>query len=301
MKSAMSSQNISKTRRLASSWNILRRYQTGVFGNVEKTIEFHNELCDLVKAKTNVSVAKARILDLGCGQRADQTLLFKADGADVTGVDMEVPTYRMSLPVLAQVLKTNGMERALKSLLRHYLFDRKYFALLTSRYDTGVGLDGLDTRLMNAADLAFPESYFDVIYSAWVFEHIDDVLGAIKEVNRVLKPGGIAWIGVHLWPSLSGGHNLSWEAPDTNPSARVPPWDHLLESRFPVNTYLNKMRLDEYREMFNRHINVESEELTREGEKLLGPDIEAALLDGGYTKNDLVTRKVVFVCRKKTY
>jgi SAM-dependent methyltransferase len=299
MKSAMSSQDISKTQRLASSWNIFRRYQTGVFGNVETTIEFHTELCELVKSKTAIPVAEARILDLGCGQRADQTILFKADGADVTGVDMEVPTYRMSLPILAQVLKINGTERALKSLLRHYLFDRKYFALLSSRYDKPVGFDGLDTRIMNAADLAFPDSHFDVVYSAWVFEHIDDVSAAIREVNRVLKPGGVAWIGVHLWPSLSGGHNLSWEAPDTHPSSRVPPWDHLLEGRFPVNTYLNKMRLDEYREVFNRQINIETEELTREGEKLLVPDIEVALRHEGYTKNDLVTRKVVFVCRKK--
>lgn len=299
MKSAMSSQDISTMHRLASSWNIFRRYQKGVFGNGEATIEFHKELCELIKSQVNVSIGEARILDLGCGQRADQTILFKIDGADVTGIDMEVPTYRMDFRLFMKVKKINGVERALKSLLRHYLFDRKYFAFLSSQYDKQIVLEDIDTRIMNAADLAFPDDHFDFVYSSWVFEHIDNVSAAIKEVNRVLKPDGLAWIGVHLFPSLSGGHHLGWEAPDTKPSLRVPPWDHLLENRFPVNTYLNKMHLDEYREAFAKHIHVENEELTREGERILTSDMEDILRKKGYTKNDLLTRKAVFICHKK--
>jgi SAM-dependent methyltransferase len=299
MKSAMSSQDISTMRRLASSWNIFRRHQTGVFGNVDATLEFHADLCRLIKTHLNVPIGKTRILDLGCGQRVDQTILFKADGADVTGIDMEVPTYKMDFRIFTKVIKTNGTERALKSLLRHFLFDRKYFALLASKYDKRIVLEGVDTRIMNAADLAFPHDHFDFIYSSWVFEHIDNVAGAVQEVNRVLKPKGVAWIGIHLFPSLSGGHHLGWEAPDTNPPPRVPPWDHLLENRFPVNTYLNKMRLDEYRQVFAKHIDIESEELTQEGQGILTPALEEALREKGYSKTDLLTRKAIFICTKR--
>jgi SAM-dependent methyltransferase len=41
-----------------------------------------------------------------------------------------------------------------------------------------------------AADLPFPPEAFDAVVACLVFEHIDDVDGAIAEVARVLKPGG---------------------------------------------------------------------------------------------------------------
>jgi SAM-dependent methyltransferase len=41
-----------------------------------------------------------------------------------------------------------------------------------------------------AADLPFADSSFDAAVACLVFEHIDDVDGAIAEVARVLRPGG---------------------------------------------------------------------------------------------------------------
>ncbi|MBW3557299.1 MAG: class I SAM-dependent methyltransferase [Actinobacteria bacterium] len=41
-----------------------------------------------------------------------------------------------------------------------------------------------------AADLPFADGAFDAVVACLVFEHIDDVDGAISEVSRVLRPGG---------------------------------------------------------------------------------------------------------------
>lgn len=41
-----------------------------------------------------------------------------------------------------------------------------------------------------ATDLPFEDSSFDAVVACLVFEHIDDVDGAIAEVARVLRPGG---------------------------------------------------------------------------------------------------------------
>ena len=41
-----------------------------------------------------------------------------------------------------------------------------------------------------AAELPFPDTSFDAVVACLVFEHIDDVDGAIAEVARVLRPGG---------------------------------------------------------------------------------------------------------------
>jgi SAM-dependent methyltransferase len=41
-----------------------------------------------------------------------------------------------------------------------------------------------------AAALPFPDARFDAVVACLVFEHIEDVDGAIGEVARVLRPGG---------------------------------------------------------------------------------------------------------------
>jgi ubiquinone/menaquinone biosynthesis C-methylase UbiE len=45
-------------------------------------------------------------------------------------------------------------------------------------------------------ELPFEESHFDVVTSLDVLEHLPDDLGSLKEINRVLKPGGVAVITV---------------------------------------------------------------------------------------------------------
>ncbi|MEO0094108.1 MAG: methyltransferase domain-containing protein, partial [candidate division WOR-3 bacterium] len=91
---------------------------------------------------------------------------------------------------------------------------------------------------------------FDFVFSRAVFEHINDVPAAVKEVNRVLSLNGIAVISIHLFPSLSGGHHLEWARPDQSPSTKVPPWDHLRDNNYPVDVYLNKLTINQYREIF---------------------------------------------------
>jgi SAM-dependent methyltransferase len=299
MKSAMSGQHIPILSKLFSSYSIYREYKKGKFGNALAAIESHKQLIDMVGNYINKPVHEMNVLDIGCGQTATQTALFAADGANVTGIDMEVPTYKLDLRTFIRVIANNGLERAVKSLVRHILFDKRYFESLFSSYGRSVCLDKLDTRIMSALNLDFPDSYFDFIYSAWVFEHIDNVAKAVQEINRVLHPSGIAWIGIHLFPSLSGGHHLSWGNPDEAPAPSVPPWDHLLENRFKVNTYLNGLKLSEYREIFSRHVDIISETTTEEGEKYLTPEIEELLNARGYSREDLLTRTVNFMCKKR--
>ena len=49
-------------------------------------------------------------------------------------------------------------------------------------------------------ELPFAAGSFDVVYTMGTIEHIDEYRDAIREVHRVLKPGGRAVIGVpHKW------------------------------------------------------------------------------------------------------
>jgi len=299
MKSAMAGQRIPVFCRARSGSAIFRAYRSGAFGDAESALAFHRELCGIVGDHLHKEIKELRVLDLGCGQTATQTVLFTADGADTVGVDVEVPTYAMGLGTIVKVVRTNGIERAIKSFLRHWLFDRRFFRGLAAPYGGRLPFDQLDVRLMDATALSFADDSFDFVSSAWVFEHIADVAAAVGEVNRVLRPSGIAWINAHLFPSLSGGHNLDWHDPDGNPSGKVPAWDHLRDSRYPANVHLNRLRLEDYRRIFADAVDVVDEALTFQGVGLLTPAIKEELSKKGYTREDLTTASVRFLCRKK--
>ena len=54
----------------------------------------------------------------------------------------------------------------------------------------GSGPGGPAYVLAEAAHLPFPPSAFDAVVACLVFEHIEDLDGALSEVGRVLRPGG---------------------------------------------------------------------------------------------------------------
>lgn len=97
------------------------------------------------------------VLEIGCGNGADG-VMFAQHGADYTGVDLT--------------------ESAVAAT-------REHFAVLN--------LPG-EFRLANAERLDFANESFDVVYSYGVLHHTPEPARAIREVYRVLKPGGHAYV-----------------------------------------------------------------------------------------------------------
>ena len=295
----MAGQKISFLNRIRSSFNIFSSYEKGYMGNAQNDIEVHKVLLQCLSEHAKVDVAEARILDIGCGQLGTQVALFNADGADVWGVDLEVPTFTMTPAIFLWVCKSNGLERAIKSLIRHILFDKAYIKNLKRLYNKTVAFNSLYLRIQSATSLSFPDAMFDFIYSSYVFEHIDDVPKAVNEVNRVLKNNGIARVLIHLFPSLSGGHNLEWQFPDISKARKAMPWDHLLENKFPANAFLNKLRLHDYREIFNEYMKIKEEIIITKGTSHLTLELEAKLKKKGFSREDMISEQAIFICGKK--
>ena len=68
------------------------------------------------------------------------------------------------------------------------------------------GVANLRFEMANVYDLPFPDHSFDAVFSHAVVEHLGDPLQALKEMRRVLKPGGMLGIrdadraGEIFWP-----------------------------------------------------------------------------------------------------
>jgi SAM-dependent methyltransferase len=295
----MGGRGMTMFQRGLSALSLWRDYRHSNLENVDSQLGFHQKLTELIRAHVNQDPTTVKILEIGCGQRASQTILFQAEGAPAIGIDREIPTYHLSVKKFFRTTKITGWERALKSLCRHVFFDHQFFQQLSRRTGKSLPTGEVKVCLMDAAHLAFPDDAFDFIFSSLVFEHIDDVPAAVAEVNRVLRPQGTAWINIHLFPSLSGGHHKDWTDPRKWPSPQVPPWDHLRENRYPADNSLNKLRLGDYRRIFAQSLEVLEESLVAEGKHILTPELETELAQRGYPKDDLLVREVAFRCRKR--
>jgi ubiquinone/menaquinone biosynthesis C-methylase UbiE len=127
-----------------------------------------------------------RVLEIGCGLGTDGAQFAKA-GADYTGVDLTDAAIELA---------------------------RKRFELF--------GLPG-KFRTADAEQLDFPDESFDLVYSHGVLHHTPDVASAVREIHRVLRPGGNAKVMLYHRDSYNyrinisilrrgGVHLLRWDA-----------------------------------------------------------------------------------------
>lgn len=150
----------------------------------------------------------------------------------------------------------------------------------------------------NVGRLPLPEARFDLVTSIAAFEHFLDVPAVIAELSRVVRPGGMIWLCVHLFTSLSGGHNLSFaQIPTHTLPAGVEPWDHLRRRALPFHVPLNEWRLGQYLDTIGRHFEIVKHYCAiREGQHLLTPELAAELAE--YSRDELTSRDYVIVARK---
>ena len=96
-----------------------------------------------------------KVLEIGCGVGTDG-LQFARAGATYTGVDLTEAAVELA---------------------------RKNFE--------SAGMPG-QFRVSDAEKLDFPDESFDIVYSHGVLHHTPDIEAAVREIHRVLKPGGEA-------------------------------------------------------------------------------------------------------------
>lgn len=129
-------------------------------------------------------VKDKRLLDLGCGA-GENSVYFSLKGAHCTATDY-----------------SSGMvEKALKLAVAN-----------------NVQIEG---RTMNAMEIDFPDDTFDIIYAANLLHHLPDSTAALREMHRVLKPGGKAcfWDPLRHNPVINVYRRIATEVRTTDERA----------------------------------------------------------------------------------
>ena len=292
----MHSEKPSPLRRLKLYWSMVRYGNAHNQDFAAEHYEFFCGLREFIRPRLG-ELEGLRVLDVGCGKMMWLTLLLHSAGAKVTGIDTEWVEPGFSLTKYWGLLRANGPERALRTLIWDGLYARSYYAALRRVCPFEVRFEGADARRMSATELDFEDDTFDLVVSHEVFEHLPDVDGALQELRRVMKPQGLTYIYTHNYTSISGGHHIAWKYPDTEPSKSVPPWDHLRENLFPdIPSWINRWREHQYRQAFDRDFQVLDWIHThREAEALLTPEIRSEL--GEYSEEELLTKGFITVAR----
>jgi len=199
---------------------------------------------DLQKNMNNFELSNKKVLDLGCGQRYPFALLCSINNANVTALDLDYVKPVNIFKMIFRMLYHNGIKRVIKTVFRKLFLDISYYSNLTgqTRKVFNAYKQNINFILHDPLSEEYPlDSYsFDLISSNAVLEHVNDVDLFAKELYRLLRDDGVFYGIIHNYYSISGGHNLEWAFPDTKPSSIIPPWDHLLDNKFPTFVYLNK-------------------------------------------------------------
>lgn len=253
--------------------------------------------------RLGVGLENARILDVGCGSNAPMSVMLHSRGARVTGVDAYVG-YRWGLGIkpsrYLSYLREAGVAKTVRKVLGEVVYDRVYFSGLSQ--SVGFRLDeySLDLRTMNVAErLDFEDGSFDIVHSNATWEHVEDVGRANAEIARVLRPGGIAYIEIHLFPSVSGGHDLPWIVPGQTDLGNVMAWQHLRDPQWRPPVFLNRLRERDYRNLFEATPGLDIVDWITEyteGTELLTADIRRELQN--YTPDELTKRSIIAVVRR---
>ena len=192
--------------------------------------------------------AGAHLLEIGCGMGSD-LLQFARGGAICTGIDITPRSIEIT---------------------------RHRFALY--------GLNG-NFLLSDGERLPFPSESFDLVYSNGVLHHTPDTAGAISEIHRVLRTGGIAkvmlyhrnslnyWVEIVLRRGLLRAEFLRGRSAEDIMSRVVEHSEH--EATPLVKVYSR----NEARSLFGmfRDVEIEVEQLLREELRFMSPLISQDL------------------------
>jgi SAM-dependent methyltransferase len=235
--------------RVNEAWNLYLSHTRDATDNVRGLLQQAQGADAKIRALLGAPVTDLKMLEVGPGQQLVQLAYF-ATRNDVVGIDLDVIMQHLDLLGCARMARKNGLIRTCKTVARKLLrIDTRIRSELAGQLALP-GIPKLRVLQMDAANMDFPDDQFDVVFSRAVFEHLPDPASVICEIRRVLKPGGIMFVHLHLFSSDTGCHDTRIFV---GHRGGLPFWAHLrpeYEQDVRPNSYLNKLTLADWRQLF---------------------------------------------------
>jgi SAM-dependent methyltransferase len=276
-------------------------YSRGIPERVHASIQDIQRVESGLRDRLGFEVVNKRILEIGPGQFLAQMAYLSIHNS-VIGVDRDLIVQGIRPLDYLKMLHVNGFRRTLKTVGRKLLgIDRRYASELMKQL--GFRQKPRPTVLqMDVREIKFPGNSFDFVYCRSVLHHVLDPATALNQIAKVLRPGGVAYISVHLYTSPTGCLDPRVY---THRSNDLNVWPHLrpqlLHTVSPANVYLNKLRLSEWQKLFAEKMPGAQCILNRGDDPTLELSArtlqsQGELLD--YSLDDLLTFEVVALWRK---
>lgn len=278
------------------------------FQNRRQIDESMVTLLDLVKEseqriqrQLGKKVEQLRILEIGPGQGLERARYFGRKNR-VIGMDLDVIPVGFDVPSYLRMWRENGAGRVVKSVGRQLLIGRANEQAWASL----LGVEKFKNPTLihgNICEEPPTLGQFDVIMSWSVFEHLPDPEQALHNVIKLLKPGGVFYLSLHLYTSNNGHHDIR---AFTGNEDNLPLWAHLrpsTQAAIAPSAYLNQWRLAQWRDLFTA-VAPEHREILEafESYERFQPQMTDALRHelAEYTDEELYTINAVYTWRKPT-
>ena len=246
-------------------------------------------------------VEQLRMLEIGPGQGLERARYFGRKNK-VIGMDLDVIPVGFDLHSYLRMFRENGAGRVAKSIGRRLLIGKAN----ETAWANLLGVEKFnDPAIMhgNICEETPKIGQFDVVMSWSVFEHLPNPAQAVENVMKLLKPGGIFYLSLHLYTSNNGHHDIRAFTGDED---NLPLWPHLrtaTEQAIVPSAYLNKWRLAQWRELFANVTPGHTEFLEAfESYERFQPRMTSTLRQelAHYSEEELYTINAVYTWRKPT-
>ena len=274
-----------------------------VAGQAKGTANYMRGVEQTVMELTGVTIEAKQVLNIGCGQVPREVICLGIKN-HVTAIDLDVIPQGFDPNAYFKMLQQNGAMRTLKTIARKSMgIDRKFIKALKTELGTTKSPKAAFLQ-MNAEQMKFEGDHFDFIYSFSVFEHLPNPGKVIDEAIRVMKPGAVCYISLHLYSSEGGCHDMRIFA---NQRDMIPYWAQLRPQHKDLvvpNAYMNEMRLDAWRKMFEEKMpgcTFKYNTQDPEHHELLKKEIAKIRAQGelaDYSDEELLTMNVIAVWKK---
>jgi SAM-dependent methyltransferase len=242
---------------------------------------------------------------LEIGTRQDQRHLRRlAVRNEVVGIDIDTTNDSFHLGDYLRSLRDSSAMRAVKSLSEKMVGGGRGSAHPGGAVARELGLTPFSPpRLlrMSASNMSFDDATFGFVCSFGAFERMGDPGEALREVVRVLRPGGVAYVCVSPYTAPTG-HRGSTLAAEERP--QPPFWPHLraeFEHTLRPDPRLNRLNVKEWRLLFThimRGVEIVAEPQSPDlSEPLARLRARGELTD--HSDDDLLTARLTAIWKKR--